>query len=700
MNLQIDAENARRAAKNWPSRSMIAKGLTFRACKLSVPYGSAAEPSTRNVPYCPTCRHGFFSESPAEPISRHFASRNHLKTQLSHVDGKHKPSTLNRSVAGAHLQNISRLKAAAFMGDHASLSFQIGGNLLEFASRVFEPLGDLITTTVNEIKIKAKNVKLQSLAPLQNAYKVISEAALGAAALGKEYTQLANFRLHETHARMCTAITPISVGPDASTAVTARSHEVMCGSYVDAEFNYSVDMIDSFDVTAKGASTGEALYSKEKSIEQEAGLDVDHRCVDGASNVCEFTGRAKSLCARFINENPHATTDWCKCHMMNLCNGDVIKLLNIVRPTTIRTLRQSKSFLSRSGANLRGLADLLEESKLDLQSLMRACDHLERHILDTPPPHTKEDCLQVNNLVQELKEKKISAEDFEKNLHNLGKRNALAGYIVVRWYSLFNSATSLNKMYPFLTKYLTNIISADDDSAGREDETSTGTDDVTWQKKNMTRKEKARVLLQGLKSERIMFAFLSDLGFLFKVPLQLLQTQLKPINHRVFPVLLRFQQTLFNAALDFTDDPSKSLAARQEFIVKGRGRTAAAQRYLDAMKTSTVAVSATESPPVGNDTAPEVEDNALWCYCQTVHDESKEYIGCDFEDQCTGVQWYHLYCLPRQERAEAYRIIQANKSDVRQTATWFCPSCKENMSDSQLEQKRTQVLRVFCSIVL
>jgi hypothetical protein len=35
VNLEIDAENARRAAKNWPSRSMIAKSLTFRACKLS-----------------------------------------------------------------------------------------------------------------------------------------------------------------------------------------------------------------------------------------------------------------------------------------------------------------------------------------------------------------------------------------------------------------------------------------------------------------------------------------------------------------------------------------------------------------------------------------------------------------------------------------------------------------------------------------
>ena len=183
---------------------------------------------------------------------------------------------------------------------------------------------------------------------------------------------------------------------------------------------------------------------------------------DGASNLCADTGKNKSVCARFLADQKAkdlpATTEWGMAHKLNLTNSDMIKVMDSRRPGVIQTIRQTKSFLSRSAAHTNELAQVLSQEHLDLKDLVDATDHLERHIKSSPPPFTPAEVQEIQDLQKELDAKNLTKQEFKAKLTDLGKRSALAGYIVVRWYSLFNSATALVKLEPFLTKMLQKLI--------------------------------------------------------------------------------------------------------------------------------------------------------------------------------------------------------------------------------------------------
>ena len=460
----MQEENKAREGNYWPEKSFLLTPLTFVHAKLSVPFQSNQDAKTARRPACAQCDYTFWLTNSSNTFEKHWKSAMHMKRQLA-VDNK-QPALDDRALRFTdriHHQSIVKLKATAFSADAPQLSFKVGAKVVEFGSRMFEPVGPLLQQALVEARKANVTNLVPSLVAAAAVFASISETALDEHILKKGYNDRAAFEHDVAMEDMRDAITPVSSASDACTSsATNRTQELLMGSAFDKDWNYRLQYIGTIDVSEKGASTGKAIHDKQTDLLAKNGLDIDHKCTDGASNACADTGHTKSSSALFLAartaENLPASSDWCKAHILNLINGDMIKLLDYLCPGVIQLIRQTKSFLTRSSAHTAELAKLLQKSRLDLKELVKACDHLERHVKDTPPPFTNEEVEEIQRLQTQLREKKITLDKFKDEMKQLGRRSALAGYLVVRWYSLFNSATALVQMSPFLEKLFEKII--------------------------------------------------------------------------------------------------------------------------------------------------------------------------------------------------------------------------------------------------
>jgi hypothetical protein len=193
---------------------------------------------------------------------------------------------------------------------------------------------------------------------------------------------------------------------------------------------------------------------------QQQSLDtlVDFSHVDGASNVCDYPtrGHTNSYTAFQKSRWSWLVTWWCIAHRFNLALGDLLRGKSCAK--FIKFIRLLVSFTRKS--SWAGNIDI--ESQLvkdDIATLNESLSDLEKKIADIgdEDDEKRNDLAfqqEIHVLEEELKTTKLSKEDFEHKLKILGRKRKLKSYLIVRWFSLFDTVDSNVAQLPFISKFL------------------------------------------------------------------------------------------------------------------------------------------------------------------------------------------------------------------------------------------------------
>jgi len=231
----LAAENKKRMDQHWPPKAQLTDALAFKEIPLTVPFGSNAAAQTVTRPMCNCCGYVFWLSNASSLVGRHMLSADHMKSQHALGSNPRRREASNllfaRTQTRAHLQAIVRLKAAAFLGDHPTLSFTIGAETMELASRFYAPVKPLLMAALEEAK---KNDILQLVPSLHAAletFSAITETAVTIPALEKNYKERAAFIQSNNMEALRRGTTPVSTASDAaSSGATNRSHEIEVGT--------------------------------------------------------------------------------------------------------------------------------------------------------------------------------------------------------------------------------------------------------------------------------------------------------------------------------------------------------------------------------------------------------------------------------------------------------------------------------------
>ena len=152
-----------------------------------------------------------------------------------------------------------------------------------------------------------------------------------------------------------------------------------------------------------------------------------------------------------------------------------------------------------------------------VESLGDSIRELERRILDLNPGDAASRA-QAADLRRQCDDGKIRQEVHEAELKKSGKQRRLAGYLVVRWLSLFNTVQSIWKLY----ERLLDVLRADagngeangkeDAGDDEDDDGKADADEEEKDEKKLTKSEKAAILITGLEKHKFLIAFLKDFG--------------------------------------------------------------------------------------------------------------------------------------------------------------------------------------------
>ena len=55
------------------------------------------------------------------------------------------------------------------------------------------------------------------------------------------------------------------------------------------------------------------------------------------------------------------------------------------------------------------------------------------------------------------------------------------------------------------------------------------------------------------------------------------------------------------------------------------------------------------------------DPKALYC-CDEPYSARRQYVGCDHRKKCAGKNWYHITCLPKEEKAKARAAVAETKA--------------------------------------
>ena len=623
------------------------------------------------------------------------------------------PSGVRRTTQLADAQHIARIKSAYHGLKHPTVSINAGGDNLQFAQSIFANLEGVLSDA--EKQLRDINAQLPAFSRLVQEYRVVMSTAQDGDTQSDYFEMLTDFFHEERLAEMRKAITRLAVYMDESTDISTTAHMLLCVSYIDSDGKFRDELMEIFDVSEEGATVGAALEDKVfKFLREHQLLDmVDASFVDGASNVCDYPTRGHTLSYAALQKKrlevglQKVLTWWCLAHRYNLALGDVLKSKSCQE--LVKCLRLLVAFTRTSSYNGHVDAEAAELRKAidKKEALLPDLDAQISRLMDLDEDQ-KNAAFQreVDALVSQKNEAKLSKDEFDLKVKILGRKHKLKSYMAVRWLSLFDTIDSiisqfstlgailLKKAKPFQDKIDAGQVDINssillvertlfsfrkkdggenDDAEAEQEEPGVDVDahpevSAPAVQKISTRKllpgEKAYHLHRKLIENQLFLVFLSNFGQHYRFIIKFFQNTKEPIAHLLYYEHLRFHQLLFNLCLQF-DLPAevKELPVNEEPVVA---------------KPLEPARRGARSRKVKQRLA---EEDALYkyCVCQKPYDFDNEakngiMIECGWGDACQNPQkWWHITC------------VKIQKKDLEKKF-WMCEECtnKRNRPDDRV----------------
>jgi len=263
---------------------------------------------------------------------------------------------------------------------------------------------------------------------------------------------LAQFVHHERMQKLRDACSTIALYLDEVTDLSVHSQLLLCATYINKHGVFASEMLELFDVSQKGGTVGANidLIVTNFLIANDLKSKVDFGSTDGASNVCDapsqgyMTSYSALFTKRLRSEGQTFFAWWCLCHRSNLALGDLLKSAHL--KDFITFLRSLVSHLKSSAQKYQEIGEQVEGMEKLKEVLGESTRQLEREILGKVGNEeilSEEDQVEIDDIKQSLKDKKLDLNQCTAQLKAAGKRRRLRSYLIVRWLSFFNSIESV-----------------------------------------------------------------------------------------------------------------------------------------------------------------------------------------------------------------------------------------------------------------
>lgn len=504
---------------------------------------------------------------------------------------------------------------------------------------------------------------------LEQSLNALSDTSCNRKTVREYIILISDFLLGERLERVKKAQTKLALYLDESTDAGNTSTEILCCSYICRHGKLRSEVLAVFDVSRAGDTAGAAIELAVKKFLKDKGIYglVDFLDVDGASNVCGYPsrGHTNSFSAIFRRNageaQQHVALWWCNCHRLNLCLSDVIKECGF-KDDFIPFLQKLISWLKSSSSRLTALKDNVADVEQLVESLGDSIRELERRILDLNPGDAASRA-QAADLRRQCDDGKIRQEVLEAELKKSGKQRRLAGYLVVRWLSLFNTVQSIWKLY----ERLLDVLRADagngeangkeDAGDDEDDDGKADADEEEKDEKKLTKSEKAAILITGLEKHKFLIAFLKDFGDGYRTLIKAFQATKTTFIHTAFMDLLEFKQKLMSMCLRIV--PQEVDAAIPDEAEDDHAQP-------DEPKQPRLRISTEKAA-----------QRLAWCLAECRLKSQNNMISCSSAGMCRTQTrqdpdrrtWFHIRCIDMSEKD--FKKIEKKRSP------WYCKECTE-----------------------